>query len=163
MIIKVRSNSTEWPSGGEIKCEPDGSSAVFSTSTIQASQFNDNSLLSSNNNQATLNANSSNNGFAGSPPSPLPSSYAGNERTINQSSSSKKKAKQLAEDEEDSKGILFSLFFSSLSFFSNKSFFAEIIKVYDGNTSFRKRMFRTISINKNCSYVSILVSFFSFY
>lgn len=32
----------------------------------------------------------------------------------------------------------------------------EIIKVYDGNTSLRKRVFRTISVSKNCSYLGIM-------
>ena len=54
------------------------------------------------------------------------------------SSKKKEKSRQAAADEEED--------------------IKEIIKVYDGNTSFRKRIFRTIAVNKTCSYLAILVS-----
>lgn len=75
------------------------------------------------------------------PQQPISPSYACHltEKQSGYSVSSKKKdkSKQQATDEEED----------------------EIIKVYDGNTSLRKRVFRTISVNKICSYLGILVSY----
>lgn len=81
-----------------------------------------------------INNNSNNN-----KPTTTASNAVATTTTANSSSghggSSKKKSSktQTAEEEED-----------------------EVIKVYDGNTSLRKSVFRTIFVNKNCSYLGIL-------
>ena len=51
-------------------------------------------------------------------------------------SSKKKSSKQQGADEEED----------------------EVIRVYDGNTSLRKNVFRTIFVNRNCSYLGILLA-----
>lgn len=158
------------------------SSTISSNNTIVASNSNASSSSNLNNsfNLGSLNnsngLNSSNgsspllsNQISTSPPSPqllittipptnsspssspLPTSSSSNNSNSNATSnaasigfgsgsgSSKKKdkAKPQLGDDEDSK---------------------ELIKVYDGNASYKNRVFRTISVSKNCSYQTLLVS-----
>ena len=123
---KVRSNSTEWPSGGEIKSDAFTDSTI--TPSISSMTFNSpNNTTNMNNNvnnSSTSNANStnpnnisvagsvfSNNGASPSGGS-LPSSpfIVNNPQPVAQSgvstgsSKKKDKNKQQTEDEEDSRG-----------------------------------------------------------
>jgi hypothetical protein len=69
-----------------------------------------------------------------SPNSNLPQTVTSS--TVSSGSTKKKDKYKMPEEEEDSK---------------------EIIRIYDGNTSFRKRIYKTIAVPKNSTYQQILV------
>lgn len=175
---KVRSNSTEWSSGGDLKSEAVSDSATL-TPPASSSGFNNFSSSINTNipaQQSLLSQSYSSGGNNGSSPSgSLPASPFSNsfnkdnhllQTSSSTSSSSKKKDKsKQAEDEEDSRGIkaLGSIFTEKTKLFFFLFLNKETIRVYDGNTSFRKKVFRTITVPKNCTYQTLLVCFFKLY
>lgn len=60
------------------------------------------------------------------------------------------------QDEEEERGTIISSF---LPFQSSLNSFVEIIKVYDGNATYRNNTPRSISVPKQASYTQILVCF----
>ncbi len=154
-----RSTSNEWPSGGDSKSEDttpyftaNTPSYTYSINNNNNNNINNNISTNSNYNSSNANNLSFNNSQINSNSNSTSPSRGGNSSSscysalnnqnhsgvnISTTSSSKKKDKnkQQTENEEISK---------------------ETIRVYDGDASLRKRVFRTIIVPQCCSYRILL-------
>jgi hypothetical protein len=138
-FLVIRSPSNEWPSGGDSKSEETTPYFNANVSSYTYSFNNSSQNFTANN---TLNNNYTN--ITSTPKIFINSGSTSNNSIQNQSitnfintgsSRKKDKYKQPIENEEISK---------------------ETIHVYDGDSSLRKRIFRTIIVPQNCTYKILL-------
>jgi hypothetical protein len=71
----------------------------------------------------------------------------------------KDKEKSRNQDDSDDKGMLLGLKLNLIKKITYLNL-AELIQIYDGDISLQNRVFRTISLPKNCTYQQLLVRFF---